>query len=75
MIWGVLIGKVRGWAIGVGAILGGLFLAYFKGRKDIEQQHEAEELNEYVETRKRIDNSKPDDSLGFLLERKSKRDL
>jgi hypothetical protein len=55
--------------------LGGLFLAYFKGRKDIEQQHEAEELNEYVETRKRIDNSKPDDSLGFLLERKSKRDL
>ena len=75
MIWAALIGKVRGWAIGAGAVLAGLFLAYFKGRKDIEQKHKAEELNEYVETRKRMDAANPDDDVDFLLKRKRKRNL
>jgi hypothetical protein len=75
MIWGVLIGKVRGWVIGAGVILAGFLLAYFKGRKDTEQEHEVEELNEYVETRKRMDAVDVPDAEQWLRERRNKRNL
>lgn len=75
MIWGVLIGKARGWVIGAGAVLAALFLAYFKGRKDTENEHAVEELNEYVETRKRMDNADVFDADKWLSERRDKRNL
>jgi len=62
MIWAALTAKVRGWLIGAGAIFGALAVAYFKGRRDSEQDQHERELNEYVQTRKRIDQVDIDDA-------------
>jgi hypothetical protein len=75
MIWAALTAKVRGWVIGAGAVLGALLLAYFKGRTDTKQERELKDAQEYKDTRKRMDEAGPADSLGFLHERQSKRDL
>lgn len=63
------------WFYAAGAALVAIAGAYLRGRSDEAGAEHERELNEYVETRKRMDKADPDDSLGFLRERKSKRNL
>lgn len=53
--WLALSGKVRTWLYVAGAALVAIVAVYFRGRSDaVEAEHERE-LNEYVETRRRMD--------------------
>jgi dienelactone hydrolase len=53
--WLALSGKARTWLYVAGAALVAIVAAYFRGRSDaVEAEHERE-LNEYVETRRRMD--------------------
>jgi dienelactone hydrolase len=68
------------WLSAVGAFVVALGAAYFRGRSDEAEADTERELNEYVETRKRMDQSGSrsdlDDSLEWLRKRQqSKRDL
>jgi hypothetical protein len=68
------------WLSAVGAFVVALGAAYFRGRSDEAEADFERELNEYVETRKRMDRSGNrsdlDDSLEWLRERQqSKRGL
>ncbi len=75
MIWGVLTAKVRSWLIGAGAVLVALGAAYWRGRQDEDDKQSERELNDYVETRKRIDGVLDRDvqsSLKFLRDRQDK---
>ena len=68
------------WLSAVGAFVVALGAAYFRGRSDEAEADFERELNEYVETRKRMDGSGGrsdlDDSLEWLRERQqSKRGL
>ena len=62
MIWRALIGKARGWFLGVGAVLALLVAAYFRGRADADLRHEFEDAEAYRDTRKRIDQVDIDDA-------------
>jgi hypothetical protein len=55
MIWGALTAKARGWLAGAGAILGGVLFFYLKGRRDQLEQEYQNDLSDYVETRRRMD--------------------
>lgn len=70
-----IIGRFKLWFYAAGAALVAIVAAYLRGRSDEAGAEHERELNEYVATRKRMDAADPDDSLGFLHERKSKRDL
>lgn len=77
-IWLAIIGRLgraKIWVYAAGAALAAIVLAYWRGKSDEAAAEHERELNEYVETRKRMDGADPDDSVGFLLERKRKRDL
>ena len=63
------------WFYAAGAALVAIVAAYFRGRSDEAGAEHERELNEYVETRKRMDNANPGDDVDFLLERKRKRNL
>ena len=75
-----LIGRFKIWFYAAGAIVVALGAAYLRGRSaEAEAEHERE-LNEYVETRKRMDavdsGDSPDDAHAWLRARQqSKRDL
>lgn len=43
--------------IGLIVAFAGVFFAYRKGRKDVETQHEIDNHNEYVATKKRIEDA------------------
>lgn len=72
-----LIGKFKVWAYAAGAVVVALGVAYFRGRSAEAAAEHERELNEYVETRKRIDGaSVGDDSREWLRKRQqSKRDM
>ncbi len=61
--------RVKLWLAAAGAFVLALWSAWFRGK----QSAQAEELNEYVETRKRIDevsgDHDPDDDRDWLRER------
>lgn len=63
------------WLYAAGAALVAIAGAYLRGRSDEAGAEHERELNEYVETRKRMDAADPGDGVDFLLERKSKRNL
>ena len=63
------------WLYAAGAALVAIGAAYLRGRSDEAGAEHERELNEYVETRKRMDNANPGDDVDFLLERKRKRNL
>lgn len=50
-----MIGKLKLWLAGIGAVAIALLAAWFSGKKAGRDAANAEELNEYVETRKRMD--------------------
>jgi len=76
---GLLLGKMKGYLIAVGAALSALLFVYLKGKRDAEQHAHELELNEYVETRRRIDeNTIPRDATAareWLRQRKQRSDL
>jgi hypothetical protein len=53
--WLALGSKVRGWLYAAGAVLVAIVAAYFRGRSDAAEAEHDRELNEYVETRRRMD--------------------
>lgn len=60
---GLLLGKFKGYIIAIGAALAALFAIYMRGRADANADAFENELNEYVETRRRIDeNTIPNDA-------------
>jgi hypothetical protein len=63
------------WFYAAGAALVAIGAAYLRGRSDEAGAEHERELNEYVETRKRMDGIDPDAGADFLLERKRKRNL
>jgi len=63
------------WVYAAGAALVAIGAAYLRGRSDEAGAEHERELNEYVETRKRMDGIDPDAGADFLLERKRKRNL
>jgi hypothetical protein len=76
--WLALSGKVKTWLAVAGGVVVALFYAYIKGRTDQGKADEVEELNEYVETRRRIDGVLDRDvqsSLDWLRQRQSGGDM
>jgi hypothetical protein len=70
-----LIGKFKLWVYAIGAAVVAIAWAYFRGKSDEAGEEHARELNEYVETRKRVDDvdiTNADDALEFLRDRQSK---
>jgi hypothetical protein len=57
--WLALSGRLKAWAIGVGAVLVAIAGAYWRGKSDANAEAHERELNEYVATRARIDESTP----------------
>lgn len=78
-LWLALSGKVKTWLAVAGGVVLALFYAYIKGRTDKGEANEVEELNEYVETRRRIDESTiphdADAALEWLRKRQSNGDM
>ena len=74
-----LIGRLKIWFYVAGAALVAIVGAYFRGRSDEAEEEHGRELNEYVETRRRMDAvaGPPDaDVQRWLRERgQHKRDL
>ena len=73
--WLALIGRLKLWVYAAGAALAAIALAYWRGKSDEAAAEHERELNDYVETRKRMDDVDPGDGLDYLHERKSKRGL
>lgn len=70
--------RIRVYLAALGAFVVALLGAYWRGKSDAEDAADERELNEYVETRKRMDEVDiPDADAGreFLLRRKRERDL
>lgn len=65
--------RLKLWLAAAGAFIVALFAAYWNGRRDGKANAEVRELNEYIETRKRIDEvdlgDDPDMARRFLHER------
>jgi len=73
-IWLALSGKIKVWIAVIGAFCAALGLAYLKGRKDEDYDREIQDFNEYVETRKRMDDAGPsDDDIVEWLSARSKQ--
>ena len=74
-----LIGRLKLWFYVAGAALVAIVGAYFRGRSDEAEADHERELNEYVETRRRIDEGTiphdADGALDWLRRRQSDRDL
>lgn len=65
--------RLKLWAIAVGSLIVALAAAYFRGRQDAEEIQHENEVNEYVETRKRADQTptltEPDSAREWLRNR------
>jgi hypothetical protein len=74
-LWLALSGKVKTWLAVAGGVVIALFYAYLKGRK----ADEVSEINEYVETRRRLDDTTipndATDALDWLRKRQSGGDM
>lgn len=57
-----LIGRFKIWVYAFGAALFAIAAAYFRGRSDEAGAEHERELNEYIETRRRIDRVDIDDA-------------
>lgn len=67
--------RLKLYAIGVAVFIAALLGVYLRGRKDEADAAYEEELNEYIETRKRADGVHIDDAERWLRNRADKRDL
>jgi len=68
-----VIGRLKLWLAGIGAVVIALLSIWFGGKKAGKNAAKAEELNEYIETRKRMDETDvgddPDMARRWLHER------
>ena len=70
-----MIARLKLYAIGAGAFIAALMGVYLRGRHDEAEAEHERELNEYIETRKRIDGVRVDNAASWLRERAEERDL
>lgn len=61
--------RLKLWLAAAGAVLVAIVSAYWRGRQDEAGDEYERELNEYVETRKRIDGVHIDDAQRWLRDR------
>jgi hypothetical protein len=52
---GMILARLKMWAIGIGLVLSALAASYFGGRKAANADNKRQELENYVDTRKRMD--------------------
>jgi dienelactone hydrolase len=78
-LWLALSSKLRTWLAAAGAVIVALTWAYFKGRSDKGNDQAIEELREYGETRRRIDETTipgdATDAVDWLRKRQSGGDM
>jgi dienelactone hydrolase len=78
-LWLALSSKLRTWLAAAGAVIVALIWAYFKGRSDKGHDQATREVNEYVETRRRLDDTTipndATDALDWLRKRQSGGDM
>jgi len=70
--------RIKIYLYAIGAFIAALLGAYWRGKSDADDAADERELNEYVETRKRMDDVDiPDADAGreWLRRRQSERDL
>ena len=70
-----LILRFKVWLYAAGAVLGAITVAYFRGKSDEAGDEHERELNEYVATRKRVDDvdiTDIDAAREFLRDRQDK---
>lgn len=70
-----MIARLKLYAIGVGALLAAFLGVYLRGRRDEAMADHERELNEYIQTRNRIDDVAIDDAQRWLRDRADERDL
>ena len=75
-----LFAKLKMYLVAAGAVVAGLSVAYLRGKSAEAKAERERELNEYVETRKRMDavdsGDNPDDARAWLRKRQqSERDM
>lgn len=75
----MILGRIKLWLAAAGAFVLALGAAYWRGRSAAGAAAERERLEDYVDTRKRMDEIPVEDDPAvlrdWLLERKRKRDL
>ncbi len=71
----LLLTRLKLYAAGVAAFIAALLGVYLRGRRDEAEAKQDRELNEYIETRKRVDGVHIDDAERWLRNRADKRDL
>lgn len=78
-LWLALSGKVKTWLAVAGGVVIALFYAYIKGRTDQGKADEGQEISDYVETRRRLDDTTiprdADAALEWLRKRQSGGDM
>ena len=78
-LWLALSGKVKTWLAVAGGVVVALFYAYIKGRADQVKADEVQEISDYVETRRRLDDTTiprdADAALEWLRQRQSNGDM
>ena len=67
--------RIKLYAIGAGAFIAALMGVYIQGRRDQSQKEDLKDAEDYIETRKRVDSVRIDDSEQWLRNRADKRDL
>ena len=67
--------RLKLYAVGIAAFLAAFLGIYLRGRHDEAEAEQERELNEYIETRKRIDGVSVNDAERWLRERADERDL
>ena len=70
-----MIARLKLYAIGAGAFIAALVGVYLRGRRDEAKADHERELNEYIQTRNRIDDVAIDDAQRWLRDRADERDL
>ena len=71
----LLLARLKLYATGVAVFIAALLGVYLRGRHDEAEAEQERELNEYIETRKRVDGVHIDDAQQWLRNRADKRDL
>lgn len=72
----MIFARIKLWAMGIGLVITAFASAWFAGRKSAQTDAKVEELTDYVETRKRMDDvgrMSDADAARVFLEKRGKR--